>query len=387
MMYKICVVVTARPSYSRVKTVLEAIRAHPYLTLQLVVCGPALLRRYGTVASTIAADGFPIAARLHTAVEGGDPEIMAHTTALTMTHLASTFAQLQPDAVLTIADRFETLATATAAAYMGIPLIHLQGGEVSGSIDDKVRNAVTQLADLHLVATDRARERVEYMIDQDEWKNVRVTGCPSIDLCLRAPITPPGVLMDGVGHALNTAAPFVLVMQHPVTDSYLSAYDQTVSTWRGVMATGLPALWLWPNVDAGSDRVSKAIRMLRAAHPNAPVHVSRGLRPEDFITVAKSASVVVGNSSFGIREASFLGLPAINIGARQRGRERAANVVDIGYGPTTLTREILRLKDLRFPPSHLYGDGTSGDLCAEIISDWLQHRTASETPTLVEEYP
>ena len=174
------VVITARPSYARIKTALEAIAEHPDLELQLVVAASALLDRYGNAVRVIVEDGFEVAARVYMVLEGENLATMAKTTGLGLLELATVFDNLKPDVVVTIADRYETLATAVAAAYMNIPLAHMQGGEVTGSIDEKVRHAVTKLADLHLVSTERSRERVIRM--GEEPAAVFVTGCPSIDL-------------------------------------------------------------------------------------------------------------------------------------------------------------------------------------------------------------
>src|SRR3954466_14622752 len=180
MRRKVCVVVTARPSYSRIKTALQAIQAHPDLELQLVVAASALLDRYGNAVRFIEDDGFTIAARVYMVLEGENLASMAKTTGLGLLELATVFDNLKPDVVVTIADRYETLATAVAASYMNIPVAHVQGGEVTGSIDEKVRHAVTKLADLHFVATKKAAERVINMGEDPD--TVILTGCPSIDI-------------------------------------------------------------------------------------------------------------------------------------------------------------------------------------------------------------
>ncbi|MGV3538246.1 MAG: UDP-N-acetylglucosamine 2-epimerase, partial [Rufibacter sp.] len=162
-MRKICVVITARPSYSRIKTALHAIKDHPDLELQLVVAGSALLERYGTAVNYMINDGFEIAARVYNVLEGENLSSMAKTTGIGILELATVFDNLKPDAVITIADRFETISTSIAASYMNIPLVHTQGGEVTGNIDEKVRHANTKLADLHFVTTEKCRERVVRM--------------------------------------------------------------------------------------------------------------------------------------------------------------------------------------------------------------------------------
>ena len=178
----ICVAVTARPSYSRIKSALRAIERHPDLNLQLVVGASALLHRYGDTIDYIDRDGFPIAARVYMVVEGENPIASAKSTGLGLVELATIMDNLKPDIVVTIADRYETLATAVAASYMNLPVAHVQGGEVTGSIDEKVRHAVTKLSNLHFVATSKAAERVVRMGEDPQ--AVFVTGCPSIDLAV-----------------------------------------------------------------------------------------------------------------------------------------------------------------------------------------------------------
>ena len=179
-MRKICVVITARPSYSRIKTALLAIKNSSNLELQIVLAGSALLDKYGNVSKVIEQDGFEISEKIYNVIEGEFPTAMAKTTGIAITELATTFSNLKPDIVVTIADRFETIATSIAASYQNITLAHIQGGEVTGNIDEKVRHANTKFADIHLVASEDAKNRV---IKMGEDKNfVFNTGCPSIDL-------------------------------------------------------------------------------------------------------------------------------------------------------------------------------------------------------------
>ena len=177
---KVCVVVTARPSYARVKTALQAIKEHSKLELQLVLAGSSLLDRYGNAAKIIEKDGFEVIEKIYNILEGETPSFMAKTTGLAIMELSTTFQNLKSDIVVTIADRFETIATSIAASYQNIPLAHIQGGEVTGNIDEKVRHANTKLADIHLVASEDARQRVLKM--GEEPSSVFNTGCPSMDL-------------------------------------------------------------------------------------------------------------------------------------------------------------------------------------------------------------
>jgi len=331
---RVCVVITARPSYSRIRSVLSAIRAHPQLELQVVVAASALLDRYGTAVRYIEADGFEIAARVYMVLEGENLATMAKTTGLGLMELATVFDNLKPDVVVTIADRYETLATAVAAAYMNIPLAHMIGGEVTGSIDEKVRHAVTKLADLHFVATKQAAERVIRLGEAPA--TVFCTGCPSIDLAaeiLREPALnfDPFEKYGGVGVPIDLADGYLVVIQHPVTTEHAQARQQVLETLQAVHDLGLPALWFWPNVDAGSDGTSRGIRAFRETVRDLRIHFFKNMAPDDFLRLIYSSRCVVGNSSVAIRECSFLGLPAVDIGTRQAGRERGRNVIDVGY--------------------------------------------------------
>ncbi len=373
MSRKICVVVTARPSYSRVKTVLRAITEHPDLELQLVVAASALLDRYGTAVNYIEQDGFPIAARVYMVLEGENLASMAKTTGLGMLELATVFDNLKPDIVVTIADRFETLATAVAAAYMNIPVAHIQGGEVTGSIDEKVRHAVTKLADIHLVATVPAGTRVERMGEEN--RKVFVTGCPSIDLACELGDDPslnfdPFERYGGVGELNALSNGYLVVMQHPVTTEHDKACHDVLETLHAVNETGMPALWFWPNVDAGSDGTSNGIRSFREQYKPKNFHFFKNMEPQDFLRLLYSSKCLVGNSSVGIRECSFLGVPVVNIGTRQTGRERGKNVTDVDYCKNGIEEAIRsQVKSGRYGCDTLYGDGRAGVKISDVLAE------------------
>jgi len=370
-MRRICVVITARPSYSRIRTALEAIEAHPDLQLQLVVGASALLDRFGSVVDRIEADGFTIEERVVMVLDGESPLAMAKTTGVGIIELSGVFDRLAPDAVVTVADRYETLATATAAAYLGIPLVHVQGGEITGSIDERVRHAVTKLADLHLPSTELARERIIRM--GEDPAHVVVTGCPSIDLALRVrdgevPSFDPYERYVGVGAQPDLSDGYLVVMQHPVTDEHDDAREQIRATLDAVEASGLPALWFWPNVDAGSDGISTGIREFRETGRAGRLHFFKNMSPLDFLRIAHDSRAIVGNSSVALRECSSLGVPAVNIGTRQRGRERGENVIDVGYDRDAIVSGIAQALTLPRVGDSLYGSGDAGQRIAEALA-------------------
>lgn len=372
-MRKVCVVVTARPSYSRIKTALEAIRDHPELELQLLVAASALLDRYGSVIEQIEADGFTIDSHVYMVLEGENPTSMAKTTGLGVMELATAFYNLKPDVVVTVADRYETIATAISAAYMNIPIAHVQGGEVSGSIDEKVRHSVTKLADLHFVATTKAEERVVKMGENPA--SVFVTGCPSIDIAAATAAESaldfdPFARYGGVGDMMTLDGGYVVVMQHPVTTEHELARFHIEQTLEAVAQLERPTLWFWPNVDAGSDGTSRGIRAFREKGNAEKIHFFKNMSPTDFLKVMINSQTIVGNSSVAIREGSFLGVPAVNIGTRQHNRERGPNVIDAGYDPSAIKEAVAEQMDRgHYESSTLYGDGKAGVRIAQLLSE------------------
>jgi UDP-hydrolysing UDP-N-acetyl-D-glucosamine 2-epimerase len=364
--------VTARPSYSRIRTALKAIDDHPGLELQLVVAASALLDRYGSAIHSIERDGFPIRARVYMVLEGENLVTSAKSTGIGLSELATVFDNIQPDAVVTIADRYETLATAVAASYMNIPLVHVQGGEVTGSIDEKVRHSVTKLSNLHLVSTRLAAERVRKLGEDPD--TVHVTGCPSIDIAAEVAADSkmdfdPFVKYGGVGPTTDLSKGYLVVMQHPVTTEYEEARHQVEETLYAVKDFRLPVLWFWPNVDAGSDGTSKGIRVFREKENPPNFHLFRNMFPEDFLRLLCGSTAIVGNSSVAIRECSYLGVPAVNIGTRQMGRERGHNVIDVGHDRKEIADAIAKhIKCGKPQRDLLYGDGKAGVRIADCIA-------------------
>jgi UDP-hydrolysing UDP-N-acetyl-D-glucosamine 2-epimerase len=367
---KICVVVASRANYARIKTALEAIRDHPDLELQLVAGASLVLERFGNALEVLTMDGFVPNATIRFIIEGETPATMAKSTGLGLLELPTVFELLQPDVVVTVADRFETIATAVAAAYMNIPVAHTQGGELSGSIDESVRHAVTKLSHVHFPATELAAQRVIAMGEDPAF--VFNVGCPSIDLAARTDL---GLRRDvleqfgGAGSPIDPEQPFVLVMQHPVTTEYGHGMDQINETLEAVAKLGVQALVFWPNVDAGSEDVAKGIRRFRELGLAHGFHFFRNLPPEVFLKLMAHCSCMVGNSSAAIREGSFLGTPAVTAGTRQRGRERGLNLVEVDHDRDEIADAVRdQIANGPFEPSALFGDGTAGRKIADVLA-------------------
>ena len=368
---KIAVVVTARPSYSRIKTAIKAIQDHPDLELQLVVAASALLDRYGTAVKYMEADGFPIAAKVFNVLEGENLTAQAKTTGLGILELSSVFERLAPDAVITVADRFETMATAIAASYMNIPLVHIQGGEVTGNIDEKVRHAITKLADLHLVSSDKAKERVIKMGENPAM--VFNTGCPSIDLAeevMNDSALDANLLekYGGVGKIENWEDGYIVVLQHPVTTEYKESRQHIQETLQAVHEMGLPTFWFWPNVDAGSDGTSKGIRVFRENNNIDHIHFFKNMEGRDFLRLLYNSKCLIGNSSVGIRECAYLGIPVVNIGSRQNGRDRGSNVIDVDYNKGEIKKAVMESMKQNRKRDYTYGGGDAGQQIANVIA-------------------
>lgn len=370
---KVCVVIINRANYGRVKSVLQAIRDRSDLELQIIAGSSLLLERYGRASDIVRADGFVISAELHTAVEGETPLTMAKSVGLGIIEMTNALNQLKPDIVVTVADRFETMATAVAASYMNIPVAHIQGGEVTGSIDESVRHAVTKLSHLHFPATEKSRERLIRM--GEDPAVVICSGCPSLDLMRDADLAFTAEELEhlgylGVGTAIDFARPYVLLMQHPVTTEYGSGYHQIMETVEALHRVGMPVVALWPNIDAGSDDISKGLRVFRETHPEAPFRFYKNFPPEIYYKILSNAACAVGNSSSFIREGSFLGTPAVVVGSRQEGREHGPNACfGVPHERAAIENAIIaQIRHGRYSSDTTFGDGSAGERIAEALA-------------------
>jgi UDP-hydrolysing UDP-N-acetyl-D-glucosamine 2-epimerase len=359
---RIVVVITARPSYSRVKSFITLLNNDKNIELLVVASAGSLLEKYGAVVNLIRNDGFNVVAELNNVLDGSTLSNSVIGVGLSLIQLSDCLTSLSPDYVVTIADRYETIATAISSAYLNIKTIHIQGGEITGSIDNKVRNAVSHLSDLHFVSTSLAKSRLIRMGFTPE--NVFNTGCPSIDLA-REVMEDPENLPDDflcsistIGNNFSLSEDYIVVLQHPDTDQIEGTYKQINETLLALKHVNMPIVLFWPNIDAGSDVISKNLRIYINENPLQKVKFIKNLEGKTFLKLLKQSKVLVGNSSVGIRECSFLGLPVVNIGNRQNKRERSCNVIDVGYSSFEIINAINRQLTHGFYESDkLYGDG------------------------------
>jgi UDP-hydrolysing UDP-N-acetyl-D-glucosamine 2-epimerase len=359
---RIVVVITARPSYSRVKSFISLLNSDNRIELLVVASAGSLIEKYGAVVNLIKSDGFNVVYELNNVLEGSTLRNSITGVGLSLIQLSDCLSNLAPDYVITIADRYETIATAIASSYLNLKTIHIQGGEVTGSIDNKVRNAVSQLSDIHFVSTNAAYERLLNMGFSSN--NVFNTGCPSIDLAREAIVNDenlPNNFLSSIGTIGNNFSldqDYIVVLQHPDTDQVENTYHQIHQTLLAVKEINMPTVLFWPNIDAGSDLISKNLRIYINENPNQKIKFVKNLEGKIFLKLLLQSKVLIGNSSVGIRECSFLGLPVVNIGNRQNKRERSQNVIDVDYNSFEIVQSIKKQLEHGFYESNkLYGDG------------------------------
>lgn len=373
-MKKICIFVGSRANYSSIKSVMRAVKAHPKLQLQLVLGASALLDRFGKVEDLIRSDGFEPDFTFHNIVEGENPTTMAKSTGLGIIEASMIFNNLKPDFLVVVGDRFEMMAVTIAAAYMNIAIAHTMGGEVTGTIDESIRHAITKFAHIHFPANEDARARIIKMGESSE--NVFNVGCPRLDLvreellkdsCLE--ISKLFELNRGVGAFFDVKKPFLLVSQHPVTTEYGDSRNQIESTLKALNEIKMPTIMLWPNADAGSDDISKGIRTFREKNKPDWLHVFKNLPTSTYIHLMNTTSCLVGNSSSGVREGAFIGTPVINIGTRQNQRLSSQNVINVDYSEKEILCGIQKqVEHGKYAQDFIYGDGHTGKRIADILA-------------------
>jgi UDP-hydrolysing UDP-N-acetyl-D-glucosamine 2-epimerase len=380
-------VVTSRSQYARVKTALLALNDDDRIDLHLIVSGGALVHRFGDISGIMKDAGLKIDKKIHTLLEAGDPVAQAKTTGMGLMEYATAFEELEPNFMLTSGDRHETMASTLAASYLNIPVIHLEGGEITGSIDDKVRHATTKMADYHLVSTDRSKVIVRQLGEPDS--RIYRTGCPSIEMAEQIiqegrDKYDPQTEYGGVGDTVDVSQDYIVVQYHPVPTEYESNYAKTQELIKAYEELEVQAFWFWPNMDAGTDQVSKAIREYREQQDPDGIRFFISLDPHDYLTLVKNATCMVGNSSVGIRECSYFGIPTVNIGERQQSRERGPNVLDVASDAEEIVNGIeTQLKKKSYPQSKIYGDGDAAQKITDTIAELDPELKPPMTPDLL----
>jgi bifunctional UDP-N-acetylglucosamine 2-epimerase / N-acetylmannosamine kinase len=354
---RICFPMTSRAYYGRSQLLLQKLQQHPGVELELMLGGSILLDKYSRhIADDIEAGGFTISTSLFNVIEGGNHVAMAKTACLTALEFTNGFHAADPDIVVICGDRFEQLAIAMSAAYLNKTIAHIEGGDVTGSIDESVRHAITKLAHFHFVTNDAAHRRVLAMGEDPRY--VFTTGSLDVEMAANAAPAIASAVINGygVGHEIDVSRPFLLVIQHPVTTEHENR-RHLEDTLRAVSSLDLPAIWIWPNPDAGTGEMADSIRHFRETVPDAvrKMRFITDVPVADFIALLKVTACLVGNSSAGIKECSYLGTPVVNIGARQQGRLHAGNVMHAGYDRDAILDAVRRqIAHGRYPASEIY---------------------------------
>ncbi len=365
---KITTVLVDRANYGRLKPVLEVMRDDPSIELSLVCTGTMLLDRFGRAVELVKKDGFDVSEEIYVELEGSIPGTMAKSIGLTVIELSNLFHRQSPDFVLLIGDRSEALGVAIAAVYQNFCLIHIQGGEVTGSIDESARHAITKLSHYHFPATRKAADNIKKMGEKEE--TIFALGCPSADMVFRSKgiLNKKVISENGVGPAINVSEGFVLVLFHPVTTEFSNAEQQMEEVLYAVSQLNTQVMLIWPNIDAGSDGVSQAIRRFRENNSDIKFHAYKNFEAEDYIPILQNTLCAVGNSSSFIRDASFIGTPVVLVGSRQDGRERSDSVIRVEAKKDEILFAIKKqISHGKYDKEHIYGkEGVSYNIVKKI---------------------
>ncbi len=366
---KICFIITSKIHYARSKLILEELKKRDDVELQIVVGASAILPNYGDVLSLLEKDGFQANFKITMTMEGGTPVAMAKTTGIGITEFTTAFENLQPDIVVVRADRYEILSAVIAAAYLNIAVAHIEGGDLSGTIDESVRHAITKLAHIHFPTNEKSRERIIRMGENPDY--IFNLGAPELEVVARNNfnISNSAISHWGVGDLVDVNKAFIVVMQHSVTSEVGKNRDYISETLKAVHELDVPAVWFWPNADAGTDEISKGIRVFRENINPQHIRFVKYLAPEEFIGLLKKSACLVGNSSAGIKECSYLGTPVVNIGTRQNKRMRGNNVIDASYNKDEIKQKISQQMEVgKYPLNNIYYQPDTSKKIVDILA-------------------
>lgn len=358
------VVTGTRAEYGILRPVMKAIAGHPSLSLSVIATGMHLLPEFGYTVREVERD-FKVDAKVQMLGKGDSRREMAESVGRGIIGLANSFEKLRPDFIVVLGDRIEPLAASVAGVYMGIPVAHIHGGDISGNVDDLVRHAIAKLACIHFAATKKSASRLIRM-GEEKWR-VYISGAPALDTIINGRFTKNDELAEK--YRLDFSSSVVLALQHPVTNEADRAALQMRLTLEALRDVGEQTILIYPNADAGGRRMIAEIESFRCEY----IKAYKNIPYADYIGLMRTASVLVGNSSSGIIEAPSFNLSAVNIGKRQEGRERAKNVIDVGYNRREITRAIKKAMGRSFKRSlrnmvNPYGGGCAGGFIAKILA-------------------
>ncbi len=368
---KICIPISTRGNYGKLKSTFNSILENKNLELQIVIGGGLLLDKFGDFKDTIKSDGFEIKDEIPFLLDGDSNELMSISSGLATIEFSRCLRKLKPDIVFIIADRYESLAFAQAALCMNCQIAHLEGGEISGSIDERIRHSITKLAHIHFPSNHASAERIKSM-GEDE-SRIKIVGSPSIDIIKNLNLSNIEYLKNYLDNKIpnfniNLKKPYIVVSQHPVVTEVESSLEQIKSTFNAISDLEIQVVWILPNMDAGQDA---ARSFLNNKSLKNKMIVINSLHLEAYTILLKNSCCLVGNSSSGIRECAYLGVPSVNIGSRQIGRLRTNNVIDCDHDLKQIREAIIKqIRNGHYISSDIYGNGNSGKLISKFLQDF-----------------
>ena len=369
-MRTVAFVIVNRANYGRIRSLLLKLKKNKFFKIKIILASSTLLSKFGKIDKILEKDGLKVDYKIYNHVSGENNQTMAKSVGLLTIEISSILSRLKPDIVFNVADRYEILATAIAASYLNIFLVHLQGGERTGSIDENVRHSVTKLSNLHLPATNSSKNRIIQMGENSKY--VFNVGCPSIDEIKKVNFKKKISLKKynlGVGPVVDLKKPYVVVLVHPVTTNLEESPKIVKFLLKSIKKINCQCIWIWPNIDAGSDKISNIIRSFREKDNNqTKINFYMNFETEDYLNLIKNSKCLIGNSSSGIREASYLKVPSVNIGSRQIFRDRGDNVIDANVKFNEIFNSIRKqMKKKIHKNCYLYGKGDSSDKIIKIL--------------------
>jgi GDP/UDP-N,N'-diacetylbacillosamine 2-epimerase (hydrolysing) len=362
---RIAYVSGTRADFGLMASTLKRLQATAGIEVGLLVTGMHLSPAYGETVREVEASGLSILSRVPISIDERTSQAMASAIGQAVQGLTQALVERRPDLLLLLGDRGEMLAGAIAALHLGIPVAHLHGGERSGTVDEPVRHAITKLSHVHLVASDESRDRVVRMGEAPQ--QVHVVGAPSLDDIVDREAPPREALLQRLG--LPPGARYALVLFHPVVQEAHEAGAQTQALLQAlrseVLAHGLHAIWLAPNADAGSGAIADEWQRSSGAGLRCVTHLPRA----DYLDALEGAELLLGNSSSGIIEAASFGTPVVNVGTRQRLRQRNANTLDCAADAAAIAAAVREaLRHGRYPRGNVYGDGRAGERITQLLA-------------------
>jgi UDP-hydrolysing UDP-N-acetyl-D-glucosamine 2-epimerase len=371
---KICFIITSFIHYSRNLLVLEELKKRKDVDLHIIIGGTALLSkysaRYAHVKEMLESDGFKNLYEAYFNLEGDNETVKAKTAGLGIVEFANLFSNIKPDIVVTRGDRFEVLSAATAASYMNIPIAHIEGGDVSGTLDEAVRHSITKLSHIHFPTNEESKKRIIRMGENKKY--VFNFGSPDIEMVRRISDGSNNIDIEstGSGAPINIKSKFLIVMYHPVSTDIGALRESARNLLETIYEMDIPTFWFWPNADLGAEDISHEIRIFNDRVAAHKMRFMRYLPPKQFIILLKNASCLVGNSSAGIKECSYLGIPVVNIGSRQSNRLREKNVIDALDNKDEIKKAIEKqFSRENYKPSNLYyADNTSKNIAVKLAT-------------------